>query len=76
MDAPFNFEIVDWVVLDDRHAAFERCDPTTFKHSTHHRIEREKQAPSLPRHGVTKIHANVRIGIEREEPVIRKVDAS
>ena len=55
MDARFDFEIVDRVVLDNRHAAFEGCDPTIFKHSTHHRIERKKQAPSLPRHGIAEI---------------------
>jgi hypothetical protein len=52
--APFNFEVVDWVVLDNWHAAFERCDPTIFQHSTHHCIEREKQAPSLSRDRIPK----------------------
>ena len=74
MDASFDFVIIDWVVLDNWYAAFERCDPTIFQHSAHQRIEREKQAPSLPRDRIAKIHANVGIWIERKEPAIGKVE--
>ena len=74
MDASFDFVIIDWVVLDNWYAAFERCDPTIFEHSTHHRIERKEQAPGLPRDRIAKIHANVGIRIEREELANGKVE--
>src|ERR1041384_3860973 len=73
VEACLDFEIVNRAVLDDWHAAFERCYPTIFEHSTHHRIERKKQTPSLPRHRIAEIPANIGIGIEREEPAMGKI---
>ena len=74
VDTCFDFKVVNRVVLDNRHAPFERCDPTIVQHSTYQRIERKKQAPSLSRHTIAEIHANVGVRIKREEPAIGKVE--
>ena len=62
-ESDFRFEIVDWVVLYNRHADFERKGDVIGQVTPNSRIERKEQTPGLAGQRIAKVHADIGAGI-------------
>lgn len=64
-------KIVDRIVLDHRHAHFERQRDGLGHITPDHEIDRQEQAPRLAGDRIAVVDANFGIRVKRDKPMVR-----